>query len=261
MTDAIDLQFAAQEAEEIRQMLRRAALDIATIGQKLAAVKARLKHGDWGPWLRREFAWDERTAQRFMLVGQRFKNDNLSDLNITPSTLYLLAAPSTPKNVAQVILDKARGGKKIKHKDAIAAIKQHAPKGELNGDRKPQSHDVTVIEPPKPKPKPQAVDSAATTPEAVTVTSNASVEERRNLFLNLGTQMADDDIQWLREACEMFMATAKPDKLRKADREINKGVEYGHLAINCLRRLPTYSNPEWRTTAFDIVARWMKQNK
>lgn len=122
--EADDKQFSAREAEEIKQLLRRAARDIATIGQKLSAVKARLKHGKWGEWLRREFDWDERTAQRFMAVGERFKNDNLSDLDTAPSALYLLAAPSTPEAVGSDILARARAGEKITRRDALAAIQQ-----------------------------------------------------------------------------------------------------------------------------------------
>jgi Protein of unknown function (DUF3102) len=127
-TDALvvadDRQFATQEAEEIRGLLKRAARDIVTIGQKLIAVKARLSHGQWGEWLRREFDWDGRTAQRFMSVGERFKNDNLSDLNIAPSALYLLAAPSTPETIGNDILARARAGERITHRDALEAVRQ-----------------------------------------------------------------------------------------------------------------------------------------
>lgn len=124
MTKAIDRKLAAKEAEEIRKLLKRAARDIATIGQKLIAVKAALNHGEWGEWLRREFDWDSRTAQRFMSVGERFKNDNLSDLDIAPSALYLLAAASTPDAVSHDIISRARAGARITHKDALDAIKQ-----------------------------------------------------------------------------------------------------------------------------------------
>src|SRR5262249_13855209 len=70
------------------------------------------------------FDWDGRTAQRFMNVGERFKNDNLSDLDIAPSALYLLAAPSTPENVGNDILSRARAGQRITHRDAADAVRQ-----------------------------------------------------------------------------------------------------------------------------------------
>jgi hypothetical protein len=121
-----DRQFAANEAEEIRRLLKKTAETIVIIGQKLTAVKARLKHGEWGDWLRSEFDWDPRTAQRFMNVGERFKNDNLSDLNIAPSALYLLAAPSTPEEVRESVLDQAKAGERITHSAAQQAIDSQA---------------------------------------------------------------------------------------------------------------------------------------
>jgi DUF3102 family protein len=113
MTEAIDRRFAAQEAEEIRRLLRRTVQDIVTIGQKLTGVKARLKHGEWGEWLRSEFDMGERTAQNFMLVADRFKNEIIADLNISPTALCLLASPSTPEEVRQNMLDQARAGERV----------------------------------------------------------------------------------------------------------------------------------------------------
>lgn len=113
------VRFATREAEEIRGLLKRAARDIVTIGQKLIAVKARLPHGAWGEWLRAEFDWDERTARRFMSVGECFKSDKLSDLDIAPSALYLLAAPSTPEDVRQSMLEQAQAGARI----TLAAVR------------------------------------------------------------------------------------------------------------------------------------------
>jgi hypothetical protein len=51
----------------------------------------------WLPWLDREFGWTEMTATRFMNVYELGKSNNLLDLSIPISGLYLLAAPSTPE--------------------------------------------------------------------------------------------------------------------------------------------------------------------
>src|SRR5262245_40690366 len=112
--------FVAQEAEEIRGLLKRAARDIVTIGQKLIAVKARLKHGEFGNWLRAELDWNERTARNFMSVAEAFKTENFADLDIAPSALYLLASPSTPEDIRQSMLDEARAGAKI----TLAAVRK-----------------------------------------------------------------------------------------------------------------------------------------
>lgn len=63
--------------------------------RELIAAKAECLHGEWLPWLEREFGWTDRHARRFMQVADAFgKSDNLSNLNeltIDASALYLLA--------------------------------------------------------------------------------------------------------------------------------------------------------------------------
>lgn len=71
-----------QRTEEIKVLVRRSAQDIIDIGNKLIDIKARLGHGNFGNWLKNEFGWTAMTAQRFMQVADRFKNNNLLDLNI-----------------------------------------------------------------------------------------------------------------------------------------------------------------------------------
>jgi hypothetical protein len=56
-------------------------------------------HGNWLPWLEREFGWTDKTAERFIQVAN-VKFDKLSNLDIGVSSLYLLAAPSTPEGPA-----------------------------------------------------------------------------------------------------------------------------------------------------------------
>jgi hypothetical protein len=51
-------------------------------------------HGNWLPWLEREFGWTDRTARNFMAVHEAAaKSEKFSDLNVPVSGLYLLAAP------------------------------------------------------------------------------------------------------------------------------------------------------------------------
>jgi Protein of unknown function (DUF3102) len=47
---------------------RLSAENILRIGEHLVAVKERLEHGKWLPWLQSEFGWTDMTAQRFMQV-------------------------------------------------------------------------------------------------------------------------------------------------------------------------------------------------
>lgn len=127
MTTQTDIAiFAKEEAEEIRRLLGKTAAHLVEIGRRLIEIKRRMNHGEWGDYLRREFDWTERSAQRFMGVAEQFKNDNLSEMSIAPSALYLIAASSTPEPARRSILDRARSGERITYtlaKETIAASK------------------------------------------------------------------------------------------------------------------------------------------
>jgi hypothetical protein len=108
-------QQARATAQCICQRIQRTVADILSIGQELLAVKEALPHGRFGPWLRAEFGWTERTARHFMTVAERFGSqaDMLSDCRIEATAAYLLAAPSAPQEAVEEALARARNGERI----------------------------------------------------------------------------------------------------------------------------------------------------
>jgi DUF3102 family protein len=54
---------------------KRAVADIE-IGRRLIEAKAIAGHGNWSPWLEREFGWAENTAINFMRVAESAKTRN-----------------------------------------------------------------------------------------------------------------------------------------------------------------------------------------
>lgn len=113
-----------QRTTEIKALMKRAASDIIEIGQKLIEVKARLGHGHFYGWLGSEFDWTPMTASRFMNVADKFKSNNLLDLNFAPSALYLLAAPSTPESIRVEAIERAEQGETITYSAARDLIEQ-----------------------------------------------------------------------------------------------------------------------------------------
>jgi hypothetical protein len=102
-------------AKSIKERIRLSIRSLIEAGQGLLEVKTLLPHGQFGLWLKAEFGWSDRTAQRLMDVAQQFgtKSDILSDLGIPVTALYLLAAPSTPFQARQTAIDKAQAGEDI----------------------------------------------------------------------------------------------------------------------------------------------------
>jgi Protein of unknown function (DUF3102) len=111
--DAKTAKLAKQTAEKIRDRERLLVTSIIETGSDLIRVKELLDHGQFGAWLRAEFAWAERTAQRYMRAAEHFstKSDTVSDL--PPSIVHQLAAPSTPAAVRDEIVSRLHGGERL----------------------------------------------------------------------------------------------------------------------------------------------------
>lgn len=128
---------ARTAAERIKLRLKRTVEDIIEIGRELTAVKAELPHGQFLPWIDSEFEMTKDTAQNFMSVFDRFgKNGNFPFLNLKPSILYALAAPSTPDAVVERAIQQAESGEKV----TVADVKDW--KAELEAER--QAHDQAL---------------------------------------------------------------------------------------------------------------------
>jgi N6-adenosine-specific RNA methylase IME4 len=117
--------FVQQRTEEIRILARRMANDIVGIGQRLIEIKARLGHGHFGEWLEYEFSWSHTTAWKFMRVAEAFKFSHCENLTIEASALYLLAAPSTPKEARDEAIERAEQGEEITHATAQEIVEEH----------------------------------------------------------------------------------------------------------------------------------------
>jgi len=119
-------------AKRIRERIKRTLEDIIAIGQDLLQMKGSLAHGQFGPWMLAEFGWTDRTARNFMAVAEQFgpKTEMISDLSISPTAAYLLAAPSAPFEARQTALDRAKLGENVTAavaKEILGATRKSKP--------------------------------------------------------------------------------------------------------------------------------------
>ena len=114
----------------IRQLGKQTIANVISIGEHLTECKRIVGHGNFGDFLKREFEWHENTALNYMRMFELSKKSTtVVDLDLPLKSLYLLAAPSTPKIVRDEIIERAEKGEKVKHKDVKAAVsKSKAPK-------------------------------------------------------------------------------------------------------------------------------------
>jgi protein gp37 len=155
MIQPVDQAMVAQAAAEIRSLMTRTAENLRTIGQKLQAVKAALPHGQWEAWLRAEFDWSLSSAVKMIQVAERFKSVNLTDLRLDVSSLYLLAAPSTPPAARAEAVALAQGGEAISIPRVKALINKH--RGVVTLDAYKAGELLGVVQDPAPAPARAAV--------------------------------------------------------------------------------------------------------
>jgi hypothetical protein len=123
---------AQSSAVRIREQVKKTLETIIEVGTELGVMKEALPHGLFSPWLRAEFGWTERTARNFMAVAERFgpKTEIISDLAISPTAAYMLAAPSAPDEARQTAVERAEAGERITTtiaKEILAETRKKGP--------------------------------------------------------------------------------------------------------------------------------------
>lgn len=103
--------------ERIKLRMKRTAEDIVAIGQDLNAVKERMPHGQFLPWIQSEFEMGQRTAYNFMAVADQFGDKLAKFANLKPSAIFELAAPSTPEPIRQEVIARSEAGEEVTLKE------------------------------------------------------------------------------------------------------------------------------------------------
>ncbi len=128
----------------IKDRLTRQVKDIIEIGRDLLEVKSKLEHGQFEAWLNTAFNMTIRTAQKCMRAAKWMADKSGLGSHLTPNTIYLLSAPSTPETVQQQILGDLEAGKPVNHRE-VREVVQEAKyqereakkwKGETRAERK-----------------------------------------------------------------------------------------------------------------------------
>jgi hypothetical protein len=132
----------AAAAARIRALRKGLIADVIEIGRLLSECKALLVHGQWLPWLNREFQWSERTARNFIAAYElaKDKSANFADFNLDISSIYLLAAPSTPKKAIDEVFRRAEAGESVAHHEVKRIIAEK--RGAVDGRKKLSAKEI-----------------------------------------------------------------------------------------------------------------------
>ncbi len=121
-----DQAFLSEQATSIRRLSDTASRNIIEIGVRLIAVKERLPHGQFGPWLTKEFQWSDRTARTFMKIAEKFGDKPEIASVLGPGVLAALASDSVPEEARVAIIKQAQAGEAVRPRDVRAAQKERS---------------------------------------------------------------------------------------------------------------------------------------
>jgi hypothetical protein len=140
-----DRTFLIYSAGQIKELCKKTRENIVAIGRCLTQCQKHLDHGAWLPWLEREFGWSNQTALNFMRVYEMSKSKNFLDLDLPVSSLYLLAAPSTPDEAKAEVIERAEKGEKFSVTEIKEIINQHAaPENDVGSDSRHRRKDGRI---------------------------------------------------------------------------------------------------------------------
>jgi hypothetical protein len=117
-----------EHAAAIRQLGKQTVENVIEIGRHLTEAKAEIKKlgRSWGDWLEVEFKWSNQQARRCMHIFERKSElNNLLNADLPVSALYLLAAPSTPKEARNEIIERAQAGESVSVAKTKRVVKRH----------------------------------------------------------------------------------------------------------------------------------------
>lgn len=141
---------------------------IMEIGKALDEYKTKAGHGNWLPLLER-LGWSADQAERYRRAYATLLPYSANLRNMANSALFLITAPSTPKDLRDDIL-KCAETEKLTYKDVKGLIDEAKP------PKEPKVKKNREFMPPLPKPTPEA-----TTPKTITkVLTEAEFKERQN---------------------------------------------------------------------------------
>ncbi len=103
----------SQITERIRKRHRAQIQSILDTGTDLLKVKGMLAHGAFVKWLEDEFDWTRQTAFRYMNAATHFGGKCNIVLHLSPTTIYELAAPSTPDEVRDKLVKRLEKGEHV----------------------------------------------------------------------------------------------------------------------------------------------------
>ena len=144
--DRSTAEFLLQETKEIKSLMKRTVEGIIETGERLHRVKQRLQHGEFMTWVENEIKCHYSTALHFMRVWETFgeQKEQIADVGINVSVLYLLSAPSMPEQLRTEIVEMAKAGNPVSFAEAKRLKKEYTERKSDDSSTKKQAIITTI---------------------------------------------------------------------------------------------------------------------
>ena len=144
--DQTTARFLLQETKEIKTLMKRTVEGIIETGERLQKVKKRLKHGEFMTWIEKEIKCHYSTALHFMRVWETFgeHKEQIANVGINVSVLYLLSAPSMPEQLRTEIIEMAKSGNPVSFAEAKRLKKEYTERKNDDSFTKKQETITTI---------------------------------------------------------------------------------------------------------------------
>ena len=212
--------FLAEKADAIRSLAKNVVRDVIEIGRHLSEAKGKFGRGDnpeFLAWAKDALGWSQASVYRFLNVhdlAQRGDFTNLIKCDLDLSSLYLLAAPSTPAEVIAQVEERGRRGEPVtvaQVRGLVAATKE----AEVHRITAP-SHSSTPPEPERPV---SIVRSSTSTVTTHAVTLSRDVGEALSLVVAMETCAFSDA-----KMTELVRAATQLGRNREALRRVAQAI-------------------------------------
>lgn len=173
----------SQETNVIKFKLKRSISDLIDAGKRIKLVKQKLPFGYYRRWIKTELKCHYSTVDNLIRVADVFGDDveKIAAIGIVPTILYFLAAPSTPAQAREKVIQLIEDGEDVsfkKTKDIVKEFKQN------NNKTPTQNQPKLQVESCKEKDNPNQLSPEKQ--QIVKVIRKNSEKELPNHWLKLG---------------------------------------------------------------------------
>jgi response regulator of citrate/malate metabolism len=188
--DQITAEFLLQETKEIKTLMKRTVEGIIETGERLQRVKQRLQHGEFMTWVENELKCHYSTALHFMRVWETFgeQKEQIADVGINVSVLYLLSAPSMPEQLRAEIVEMAKAGNPISFAEAKRLKKEYSER-KIDDSSTGKKETITTIDVTADSASAQLETSQLKSIEKQQIVSIVSKVKPEPKFWNLGKHL------------------------------------------------------------------------